>query len=318
MYFLCGEEPYYIDAITGYLEKNVLSEEEKAFNLQIFYGKDGDPVKIVEAARRFPMMAPRQLVIVREAQELAKTDPLTEYLKQPSPTTVLVLAWKHKKVDKRTKFYQTLTRSESCLYFESKKLYDNQVPEWIIKYASRKKLSMDYHTAQLIAEHVGNDLSNIVNELDKLAVTLPEGTANITPDHIEKYIGFSKEYNNIELQKALTGGDIRKANRIVFYFCKNNKDHPIQLTVSYLYYFFSRLLAYHTLKKLPRARIASTLKVREFFLKDYELAAHRFNYLRTVEIISLLRETDVRSKGMGNITATPCDLLKELVFKILH
>ncbi|MCD6202415.1 MAG: DNA polymerase III subunit delta [Bacteroidales bacterium] len=318
VYFLCGEEPYYIDVLSDFIEKNVLSEQERAFNLQIFYGKDSDPLTIIETARRFPMMANRQVVIVKEAQEMNKTDLLTNYVKQPAPTTVLVLNYKHRKLDKRTKFYQAVSKSKTCLYFESKKLYDNQIPDWIIKYASRKNLSLKYDTALLIAEHVGNDLSHIVNELDKLAITLPAGIKQVLPEHIEKYIGFSKDYNNIELQKAIITRDILKANRIVFHFCKNSKDHPIQLTVSYLYFFFSKLLAYHSVKKLPRARIAEILKTREFFLKDYEKAAQRFSYSRVEQIISLLHETDARSKGIGNISATPCDLLKELIFKILH
>jgi len=318
VYFLCGEEPYYIDIISDYIEKNVLSEDEKAFNLQICYGKDSNPLTIIETARRFPMMASCQVVIVKEAQEINKTDPLTDYIKQPSPTTILVLNYKYKKLDKRTRFYQAISKTQTCLYFESKKLYDNQIPDWIITYASRKNLSMDYNSALLITEHIGNELSNIVNELDKLAITLPEGTKRITPEHIEKYIGFSKDYNNIELQKAIINRDVLKANRIVFYFCKNSKDHPIQLTVSYLYFFFSKLLAYLSVKKLPRTKIAEILKTKEFFLKDYEKAAQSFTYYKITEIISLLRETDARSKGIGNITATSCDLLKELVFKILH
>ena len=341
VYFLYGEEPYYIDMISDFIEQNVLAESEKAFNLQIFYGKDTDPVTIIETARRFPMMASHQVIIVKEAQEMikpkefseqqyaprngtksksskTKKPPLVEYIDQPSPSTILVINYKYRKPDRRTKFYQTLSKSEHCLVFESKKLYDNQIPEWIINYASRKGLTIDYNTAMLLSEHIGNNLSNIVNELDKLVVSLPEKERRITPEYIEKYIGFSKDYNNIELQKAIIDKNILKANRIIFYFCKSNKEHPFILTISYLYYFFSKLLIYINLRKEPRAKIASALKIPEYFLKDYERAAHQFTFHQITGIVTLLREMDARAKGMGNTTATECDLLKELIFKILH
>ncbi len=318
VYFLYGEEPYYIDQISDYIEKNVLSEGEKSFNLQIFYGRDSSPLAIVESARRFPMMAKHQVVIIKEAQEINKSDPLTEYIKQPSPNTLLVINYKHKKIDRRTKFYQSLSKSPQCLLFESKKLYENKVPEWIIQYVSQRKLSIDIDAALLLTEYVGNNLSNIVNELDKLMITLPEKVNRITPEHIEKYIGFSKDFNNLELQKAIINQDILKANRIVFHFCKNTKDHPIQLTVTYLYYFFSKLLIYYTVKQQPRNKIASVLKISEYFLKDYEKAARRYSYSKAISVISLLRDMDAKSKGIGNVSASVCDLLKELIFKILH
>ena len=325
VYFLMGEEPYFIDLITDHIEQHVLPEEMKAFNQQIFYGKDSDLRTVLETALRHPMMSERQVVIVKEAQELRlktteeeEKDPLINYLEHPNPATVLVFAYKYRKLDKRTKFYKTLQKSPHCLVFESEKIRDYRIPEWIISYFSGKGMSIDMKAAMLLTEHVGNSISNIVNELEKLVISLPQGSKRITAGHIEKYTGYSKDYNVFELQNAIIAGDIKKANRIVFYFCKNPKDHPLTVTIAVLYQFFVKILNLHALGQQPRGKLAAALRIPEFYLKDYEKATRRFSVNKLTRIISALRKTDARSKGIGNVSSGPCDLLKELVFYILH
>jgi len=325
VYFLMGEEPYFIDLITDHIEKHLLPEELKAFNQQVFYGKDSDIRTILETALRHPMMSEKQVVIVKEAQELKlstsgeeEKDPFLSYVENPNPATVLVFAYKYRKLDKRTRFYKALHESNHCLLFESEKIKDYKIPDWIMGYFSKKEMSIDTKAAMLLTEHVGNSISNVVNELDKLILSLPGGSKQITAEHIEKYTGYSKDFNVFELQNAIIAGDVKKANRIVFHFCKNPKDHPLTVTIAVLYQFFVKILLYHAVRQQPRGKIAAALKVREFFLKDYEKASHRFSVTRLAAILSALRKTDARSKGIGNISSSPCDLLKELLFYILH
>ena len=315
VYFLAGEEPYYIDLITDYIEEKALSESEKAFNQVIYYGESTTIPAIIETSRRFPMMSSHQVVIIKEAQCLKKIEDLALYVEKPLPSTILVLNYKYKTVDKRTRLYKML--QSSAVYYESAKLRDYQVPAWIEKYLMTKGIRTDPSASAMLTEYLGADLHKIANELDKLIINLPAGKP-VTSDLIEKNIGISKEYNNFELQKAIGEKDILKANMIINYFNDNPKNNPIILSIASLFSFFSKLLTYHYLTDKSKANVASVLKVNPYFVRDYELAALKYNASRTVHIISLLRTYDMKSKGVGDLSSEPGDLLKELVFKILH
>jgi len=316
VYFLTGDEAYYIDVITDYIADNLLAEAEKAFNQTVIYGKDANAGAVMNYAKRFPMMANHQVVIVKEAQELAQFEDLIHYIEHPLKSTILVLNYKYKSPDKRKKVFKAL--QEKAVYFESKKLYDDKIPAWISAYISGKKYSIQPKASALIAEFLGSDLSKIVNELDKLIISLDEGQKEITPAHVERIIGISKEFNHFELQKALGKKDILTANRIINYFGENQKNNHISQTISSLYYFYSKLLIYHYTEDKSKQNIASVLKVNPYFVADYVEAARNYPARKLVEIISLLREYDLKSKGYGGAAQEAGNLLKELTFKILH
>ncbi len=316
VYFLAGEEPYYIDLITDYIEQNVLPDAEKSFNQLILYGEETSIPSVIETARRFPMMASHQVVIVKEAQSLKKVEDLIIYLEQPLKSTILVLNYKYKVIDKRTKFFKAL--ETHAVYFESSRLRDYQVPAWIEKYLMTKGIKTDPRASALLTEYLGTDLHKIVNELDKLIITLPAGKPVINTQQIEKNIGISKDYNNFELQKAVGEKNILKANMIVRYFAGNPRDNPITLTIASLFSHFSKILTYHYLPDKSKNNVAAALKVNPYFVKDYEISASKYNLSKTVQVISLLRIYDMKSKGYGDLTSEPGDLLKELVYKILH
>lgn len=316
VYFLTGEEPYFIDKITDYIAENVLTEEEKVFNQTILYGKDTDIQSVINTAKRYPMVSDQQVVIVKEAQNMVSIDDLVYYLEKPLISTILVLNYKYKKLDKRKNIYKSLQKH--AVVYESKKLYDDKVSDWIRNYLSSRKLSAEPGVGLLLTEYLGNDLGKIVNELEKLFITMPPGKNQITLEQIERYIGISKEYNNFELHKALTNKDILKTNRIINYFGKNQKDNPVTLTISSLYYFFSRVLTYHFIKDRSRNNVATALGINPYFVNEYIKAASNYNPAKIVQIISTLREFDLKSKGIGNSSADPGGLLKEMIYKILH
>lgn len=315
IYLLMGDEPYFIDKITNYIMQNVLRAEERDFNQTVLYGKDTNVSDLDNYCRRFPMMANHQVIVLKEAQDLKNIDDLMYYAQKPLQSTILVLNYKYKTLDKRKKLYKEVEKNG--LIFESKKLYENQVADWIKKYLDEKNFMLSPEGAPLLTEFLGTDIGKIVNELEKLTLNLPEGT-KITSEIIEKNIGISKDYSNFELQNALIKKDVLKANRIINYFGANQKDHPMIVTVITLFNFFSKLLMYHFVKDKQDREKASILKVNPFFLKDYKTAASKYNTRKTAAIISILREYDVRSKGVGNVSASPGDLLKEMVFKIMH
>jgi len=316
IYFLMGEEPYYIDAISSYIEKNVLAEEEKGFNQMVLYGRDVTIEDIVSNAKRYPMMAEKQVVLVKEAQDLSRTiDKLEAYAANPQPTTVLVICYKYKKLDKRKKLYKTIDKAG--VLFESKKLYDNQVPDWIRRVLASKKYTISQKAAQMLVEFLGTDLGKINNELEKLQLVLPSGT-EISPKHIEENIGISKDYNNFELRKALGERDILKANRIINYFAQNPKDNPTVVTVSLLFNFFSQLLQYHALGDKSQFSVAKALKINPFFVKEYQTAGKNYPMRKVSRVVALLREADLKSKGVGASNLPQSDLLKELLFKIMN
>lgn len=315
LYFLFGEEPYYIDAIASYIEKHVLQEEEKGFNQMVLYGKDVTIDEIVANAKRYPMMAERQVVIVKEAQHLSRTiEQLLKYVENPQTTTVLVICYKYKKLDKRKKLYKTV--NEKGVIFESKKLYDDRVPDWIRKHLKAKGYSISHKAAILLSEYLGNDLSRINNELEKLRFVLPKNT-EITPTDIETHIGISKDYNNFELKKAIGERDVVKATRIINYFAQNPKDNPFVLTVTLLNSFFTQLLQYHGLDDHSPKNVASALRINPYFVDEIQLAARNYPMKRVSGVVSHLREMDMKGKGVGANAASQSDLLKELLVKII-
>lgn len=316
VYFLMGEESYFIDKITSFVQDNILSEAEKSFDQTVLYGKDTDIVTIINIAKRFPMMSTHQVVIVKEAQNLKSIDELSYYLAQPQKSTILLFSYKYGKLNKNKKIFKELDKK--AVVFESNKLYENMIPAWIKDYLSLKKIDIQPESSALLVEYLGDDLSKIAGELDKLIITLPENERTITKLHIERNIGISKDFNNFELHKALGQKNIFKANQIIQYFEKNPRNNPINVTISLLYYFFSRILLYHFEKDKSKQNIASVLKINPYFLKDYTTAARNYSIRKVVQIIALLREYDLRSKGVNNLSASEGDLLKELTYKILH
>ena len=316
IYLLMGEEAYYIDKISDFIETTVLTEEERSFNQMILYGRDVTIEDIVSNAKRFPMMAERQVVIVKEAQDLARTiDQLADYAKNPQPSTVLVLCYKYKKVDKRKAVYKIIKKTGYV--YESKKLYDNQVPDWIRRVLSPKGYSITPKASQMLVEFLGTDLSKINNELEKLQIVLPKDT-QITPEHIEENIGISKDYNNFELRKAIGAKNTTQAFRIAHYFADNPKDNPMVVTVSLLFNFFSQLLHLHGMSDRNPRNVASALKVNPYFVNEYLDAARNYPMRKVSQVIGTLREYDVKSKGVNSNAVPQGDLLKELLFKIMN
>lgn len=314
IYFLMGEEPYYIDKLTEYMESNLLAEEEKGFNQTVLYGRDVSVEDIVSTAKRYPMMAERQVVIVREAQELSRTiDKLESYADNPMPTTVLVFAYKYKTLDKRKKVTKVLAKNG--LVFESKKLYENQVGEWLKRVLSGKKLNIEPKAAAMLVDFLGTDLNKIANELDKLAIILPQG-GTITPQTIEENIGFSKDFNVFELRKAIGEKNEKKAYQIAKYFADNPKDNPLVLTVGQTFSFFIQLLKYHGLKDKNPKNVASALGINPFFVKEYDVAVKNYPMKKVSAIVAALRDIDVKSKGVGASSLGSGDLMKEMLAKI--
>ncbi|MGS2763230.1 DNA polymerase III subunit delta [Sinomicrobium sp. M5D2P9] len=316
VYVLMGEEPYYIDRIAEFIEDNILSEEEKGFNQVILYGKDVSVGDIMESAKRYPMMAERQVVIVKEAQELSRTiENLVSYAENPQPSTVLVICYKYKTLDKRKKLYKAVKKDG--VLFESKKLYENQVGDWIRRVLAGKKYTIAPKAALMLVEFLGTDLGKINNELEKLQLILPQGT-EITPQHIEENIGISKDYNNFELRKAVGEKDVVKATRIIHYFGQNPRDNPLVVTVALLFNFFSQLLQYHGLSDHSPKSVAGALRINPFFVKEYQVAARNYPMKKVSAAVAVLREMDVKGKGVGAANISQADLLKELLVKIMH
>ena len=316
VYFLEGEEPFFMDRISDYILENVLTEDEKGFNQTILYGKDLSIDSIMTAAKRFPMMSERQVVVIREAQNIKNIEDLASYCEKPMRSTILVFNYKYKTIDKRKKLYKAIQKNG--IYLESKPLYENQVPAWISKYLKEKNLGIDPRAAQMITDFVGSDLQRIVNELEKVTISLIPGTS-IMPDDVEKNIGISKEFNTFELQNALGNKDILKSNRIINYFIDNEKLHPLTVIIGMLVNYFRKILIYHAIEnKSDRSVVAQKLGVNPFFINDYASAAKNYNLDKVITIISMMREYDLRSKGGRGGSTGNGDLLRELVFKILH
>lgn len=317
IYFLMGEESYYIDRLSEYIETHVLNETERGFNQMVLYGRDVSIDDIIGQAKRYPMMAEKQVVIVKEAQDLSRTiEQLSSYAKNPQPSTVLVINYKYKKIDKRKGLYKAL-KDSGAIVFESKKLYENQVSDWIRRVLAGQGYKISPKASQMLVEFLGTDLSKIDNELNKLKIVLPKGT-EITPEHIEVNIGISKDYNNFELRKAIATKNVVKAHKIIKYFGDNPKDNPMVVTVALLFNFFSQLLHLHGMvDKSPRS-VASALKVNPYFVNEYLDATRHYPMKKVSTVISMLREADVRGKGVGSNAVPQSDLLKELLVRILN
>jgi DNA polymerase III subunit delta len=317
VYFLSGEEPYYIDEITNFIIDNVLTPVEKDFNQTILYGKETNVPAIISAARRYPMMANYQVIVVKEAQNIKNIEDLLIYVENPLRSTILVINYKYKTLDKRKKLGKLIDKTG--VLFESKRKYENEIPAWINNYLTSKKYSISADASKLLSDYLGVDLSKIVNELEKLIITLPEGERNINSDHIGKNIGISKEYNIFELNKALGKKNAFKSNQIINYFGKNPKNNPFVLIVTNLYSYFIKVLTYHEIKdKNDNNNVASILGVNAFFINDYRIAAQNYNKVKLHEIISILREYDLKSKGVNDNATSDNGLLKEMIYKILH
>lgn len=316
IYFFMGDEPYYIDKLTEYIENNILSEDEKGFNQMVIYGRDTTIDDVISNAKRYPMMADRQVFVVREAQELSKSiDKLESYVENPQTTTVLVFAYKYKTLDKRKKLPKLIEKSG--VLFESKKMYDNQVGTWITRVLQGRGLTIEPKANAMLVEFLGNDLSRISNELDKLQIILPKGST-ITAKDIEVNIGFSKDFNVFELQNALGSKNQVKAYQIAQYFADNPKDNPMVVTTGLIFNFFVKLLKYHGLKDKNPKNVASVLGVSPYFLKDYDVALRNYPMKKVSSIVATLRDVDNKSKGIGANSLSTHDLLKEMLVKIFN
>lgn len=317
VYYFMGEEGYYTDRLTDYIAENVLPEDERGFNQTVFYGLDTTMDAVVDAARSFPMMADRQVIIVKEAQLIKNTDALSSYLKHPQPTTVLVFAHKNGSLDKRKKIAAELEKVGAVLEF--KKVKDEQLPAFVNNYMRGKGVVADEKTVRMICESIGADLSRLASEIDKLLLVLPEGSQVVTPELVEENIGISKEYNNYELQNALVKKDVYKANKIINYFAANPKKNPIQLTLAILFGFFSNvMMAYYAPDKSERG-VAAYLGLKSTWgVGDYLVAMKNYRATHVMQILHQIRLADARSKGADAVTVPDGEIMRELLFFILH
>lgn len=321
VYFLQGEEPYFIDLISDYIEANALSEAEKGFNQVVVYGKDATMATILTHARRFPMMAQFQVVIVKEAQEIQDLNKeigaklLLDYLKQPVPSTILVFAHKHKALDKRRELGKNIEKLATSI--TSKKLYDNQLPDFIADYTRDKKIPIDDQAIRALCEFVGNDLSRLTNEVDKLTISLQPGQA-ISAEQVMQQVGVSKEYNIFELQKAILQRNSFTVAKIVSYFENNTRKNPVIPMVAYLYSFFSKVLMAAQASDKSEKGMVSALKVSPYAVRDYSLALQQFSPDALLRNITLLKEADLKLKGVNTGTTTEGQILRELAYRLIH
>ena len=315
IYLLMGEEEFYINKITSLIINNSISESEKEFNLNILYGKDTSVDEIISICKKFPLMSKFQLVVIKEAQDLSRTiDQLTSYTNNFLESTILIINYKHKTLDKRKSLYKSIAKNGTVL--ESKKLYDNQVQQWINQYLSDKNIKASNKAMAMIVDYLGSDLNKIANELNKL-IQLKKDKKEISDIDIEKYIGISKEYNNFELRKAISEKNTFKAFQIADYFSKNSNSNPLVVTISMVFDFFSKLLLYHANDSIPDSKKAIILKINPFFISEYNRASKNYSIKKVTEVISIIREYDLKSKGSGAKNITHLDLLKEMISRIV-
>lgn len=316
IYFLHGEEDYYIDQICEAINNNVLTEMEKEFNQSVVYGRDIDIASLVAMAKRYPMMANHQVILVKEAQNLKNIDDLAPYAENPQPSTILVFCYKHGKIDGRKKLAVTL-KKKNHIVFEAKPIFDNQIPGWIEDFVRSYNYDITPESSMMLAENLGSDLLRLSNEIKKLFISLPEGT-KIIQQHIEENIGISKEFNIFELQRALGAKDILKANRIVLYFASDPRKYPVVMVIPMLYNYFINLMTIHALPDKSQRSVAAALSINPFFVKEYMNAYRNFSYTKLFKIIGYLRGYDMKSKGWENSGLPDSEIFKELIFKILH
>ena len=316
IYILMGEEPYYIDKVSDFLEENVLRPEERDFNQTVVYGMETNAAQVVDMAKRFPMMAEYQVVIVKEAQNIKNWDKLDSYLEKPLASTILVICYKHGTIDSRKKF---MSKAAAVgVVFKSEKLRENAVPTFIEDYVKSKGGTIDNKAKLMIADFIGNDLARVTSEIDKAMISMTEGEKKVTPDVVEQKIGISKEYNMFELRDALINKDALKANRIVKYLDNNPKTASLYSFLPGLFSFFQNLMVAHYSDRSERGVMQALGFKSEWAVRDYMKALRSFNAYKTMQIIHQIRVTDAKSKGIDNPNTTPGDLLKELVFFILH
>ena len=315
VYFLTGDEPYFIDMISDTIENEALDEADRAFNQIVLYGRDVDVETIANHARSFPMMGERMVVIVKEAQDVKNLEEFEKYLDTIPETTLLVFAYKYKKFDKRKTLAKKIDKKG--VWFESKKLYDSNIPGWIQNYLKGEGYSITPKANQMLADYLGTDLHKIANELKKLIIALPK-KKSIDDADVERNIGISKDYNGFELQNAIGSRDVLKANRIVNYFGDNGKDNPLLVTVITLYGYFTKLIKLHTTQDKSQGTLASVLGVNPFFVKDYLAAARNYPPATCIRCISILREFDLKAKGYESGDVSEKDLYREMIFKLMH
>lgn len=315
VYLLMGEEPFYIDVISRYIEENVLDENEKEFNQTVMYGRETDVPTIISTAKRFPMMANHQVVVIKEAQGVKEIETLAGYIENPLKSTILVICHKYKSLRKNSRLVKAF--AENGVVMDSKKVYDNKMPDWIQRYVNRHGYKIGPKATQMLADHLGNDLGKVVNEIQKVFISLAKGN-EVTPILIEQNIGISKDYNVFELQEALGTKNAFKAFQIAKYFGDNPKTNPFVVTVAVLHSFFIKLLLYHSLKDKSRTNVASELGVPPYLVSNYQKAAAQYSGKKLISIFSDLREYDLKYKGVENLSADQGELLKELIYKILN
>lgn len=315
VYWLEGEEPYFIDKIMEYAEHKILNESEASFNLSVFYGKDANWADIVNACRRYPMFAERQVVLLKEAQHMKEVEKLEGYVENPLVSTVFIVSYKEKKIDARTKFAKVLKNKGEV--FSTKKLYDNELPNWVNVMISQHGLSITPKALVLLVDHVGNDLSRLENEVEKLAVNLGSRKI-ISEDDIENYIGISKEFNVFELQAAFGKKDFAKAMRIINYFEKNPKAGPIQLILPSLYSFFSKVYGIFSVATTDEKTIASAIGITPYYVKDYIAASRNYQHQGIEKILLLLHHYNLRSLGVYDANTSDAGLMKEIAVKIMN
>ena len=314
LYFLAGDENYYIDKISNYISKNVLNDEEKAFNQVVLYGKETNIKDVISEAKQYPFGAINRVVIIKEAQQLRNLEKIDEYLDNPLDSTILVICYK-KKIDKRKSYVKKITKQNQL--FESNKLYENQVSGWLNTYCKEHNIQITNESCEILVQHLGIDLTKITNEIDKLLLNLESGN-QITPDLIEKHIGISKEFNIFELQNSLGKKDILQTNKIAKYLSANSKNHPFVLTISSIFSFFKKVLIYKQIQNLDKKTIASTLKINPYFVSQYQIASRNYTLQQLNYIFDQIKIYELRSKGIGNNNTSSKSLLEELSFKILN
>ena len=318
VYILMGDEAYFIDQITDYIAQNALAEEERDFNQTVCFGSDVSAAAVADMARRYPMMAERQVVIVKEAQNIKQWDQLEQYFEKPQPTTVLVIAYKNGTIDGRKKIL-TKAQNAGAVIFESKKLYERDLPVFMVDYLKRHQATIDHKSCQMIAEHIGSDLSRLTSELDKVCLSMPEGSRHITPEVVEEQIGVSKDFNGFEFRSAIANRDILKANQILKYFDSNPKSGGPFMLIPLLFNFFQNLMLAHYAPQKTDSGVAQFLDLRSAWgAKEYMIGLRNYSGMKTMQIIQKIRETDAKSKGLDNPNTPVGDLMKELVFFILH
>jgi len=319
VYYLCGDESYYIDKISDYIAEHVLQPEERDFNQTVLFGSDVTASQVVDAARRYPMMSEYQVVIVKEAQNIKNTDALEKYMKQPLKSTVLVMCHKNGKIDGRKREYVKAIQQAGVL-FESMKMKEYQLPAFIEKYLKERQVSIDPKSSQLIAEAIGSDLSRLTSELEKVLISLPEQDRRVTPQVVEEQIGVSKDFNSFELRDAIVNRNIFKANQIINYFDKNPKAGSIYSFLPMLFNYFQNLMiAYYAPQRQSQEAVAAWLELKSpWAAKDYMTGMRNYSGVKVMQIIGKLREIDAKSKGLDNPNTPAGELMKELIFYILH